>query len=40
MQIVTMLNTMFGIFDVLSDRNQIYKVKIVIHSLSKTKING
>ena len=29
MQIVEMLNTMFGIFDVLSERNQIYKVETV-----------
>ena len=27
LQIVDMLNTMFGIFDLLSDRNHIYKVK-------------
>ena len=29
MQIVEMLNTMFGIFDVLSERNDIYKVETV-----------
>jgi len=29
MQIVTMLNTMFGIFDVLTERNGIYKVETV-----------
>ena len=29
MQIVIMLNTMFGIFDHLSDRNGIYKVETV-----------
>ncbi len=29
MQIVVMLNTMFGIFDHLSDRNGIYKVETV-----------
>ena len=29
MKIVTMLNTMFGIFDNLSDRNEIYKVETV-----------
>lgn len=29
MQIVTTLNTMFGIFDLLSDRNKIYKVETV-----------
>ena len=28
MQIVLMLNTMFGIFDNLSDRNDVYKVNI------------
>ena len=29
MQIVEMLNTMFGIFDVLSERNNVYKVETV-----------
>jgi len=29
MQIVTMLNTMFGMFDVLSDTNKVYKVETV-----------
>ena len=29
MKIVTMLNTMFGIFDNLSDRNDVYKVETV-----------
>jgi len=29
MQIVTMLNTMFGMFDVLSDKNKVYKVETV-----------
>ena len=29
MQIVEMLNTMFGIFDVLSDKNGVYKVETV-----------
>jgi hypothetical protein len=28
MQIVSMLNTMFGFFDHLSDRNSVYKVSI------------
>ena len=34
MQIVTMLNQMFGMFDVLSDKNKVYKVETVkvIHS--------
>ena len=39
MQIVTMLNTMFGMFDVLSDKNKVYKVETVkvrnkVHLLS------
>ena len=29
MQIVTMLNQMFGMFDVLSDKNKVYKVETV-----------
>ena len=29
MKIVTTLNTMFGIFDNLSDRNEVYKVETV-----------
>ena len=29
MKIVQMLNTMFGMFDILSDKNEIYKVETV-----------
>ena len=35
MKIVTMLNTMFGIFDNLSDRNEVYKVETVKDSPTK-----
>ena len=39
MQIVATLNQMFGMFDVLSDKNNIYKVATISISGAKKKNN-
>ena len=38
MQIVSMLNTMFGMFDNLSDKNAVYKVNFEYFYLTNWKV--